>query len=214
MNNLMDAPAPSEATLESGGHAKGVAIAIVKDNKDDSGMGRVKVSFPWHSEPTQSHWARVATPMAGKDRGIYFIPEVEDEVLVAFDRGDLRFPYILGSLWNGKEKSAENNGDGKNDIRQIKSRAGHKIIFNDGSKKMLQLLLSDGKTLKITEDGILVDDGKGNSFEISSNGGSVTVKAATELKISAPKIALDASGTIDVKAGGTLTLKGATVNIN
>jgi hypothetical protein len=123
-------------------------------------------------------------------------------------------PYILGSLWNGKDKSAENNGDGKNDIRQIKSRAGHKIIFNDGTKKLLQLLLSDGKTLKITEDGILVDDGKGNSFEISSNGGSITVKASTEVKISAPKIALDASGTIDVKAGGTLTLKGSVVNIN
>ena len=84
--------APHETTLEAGGHAKGVAVAIVRDNKDTSGLGRVKVSFPWHSQPQESYWARVATPMAGNERGIYFIPEVNDEVLVAFERGDVRFP--------------------------------------------------------------------------------------------------------------------------
>ena len=214
MNNLIEAPAPSEATLESGGHAKGVAVAVVKDNKDNSGLGRVKVSYPWHSQPGQSYWARVATPMAGKERGIYFIPEVEDEVLVAFDRGDLRFPYILGSLWNGKDKSILNNADGNNDIRQITSRAKHKIILNDGSKKSMQFELSDGKLIKITEDGILIDDTKGNSFEIKSNGGSIAITAATELKISAPKIAIESSGTLDVKSSATLTLKGSLVQIN
>ena len=87
--SLAEAPAPpTEAALEAGGHAKGVAVAVVKENKDSSGLGRVKVSYPWHSQPHQSYWARVVTPMAGKDRGIYFIPEVEDEVLVAFERGE------------------------------------------------------------------------------------------------------------------------------
>jgi uncharacterized protein involved in type VI secretion and phage assembly len=88
---IPETPAPAEATPESGDHAKGVAVAVVKENKDESGLGRVKVAYPWHSQPHQSYWARVATPMAGKDRGIYFIPEVGDEVLVAFERGDLRF---------------------------------------------------------------------------------------------------------------------------
>ena len=76
------APAPTEATLESG-----VAVAVVKQNKDHTGLGRVKVTYPWHSEPQKGYWARVATPMAGKGRGIYFIPEVEDEVLVGGNTG-------------------------------------------------------------------------------------------------------------------------------
>jgi uncharacterized protein involved in type VI secretion and phage assembly len=214
--SLVEAPAPSEATLEAGGHAKGVAVAVVKDNKDSSGQGRVKVSYPWHSQPHQSYWARVVTPMAGKDRGIYFIPEVEDEVLVAFERGDLRFPYIVGSLWNGKDQSPEKNGNGNNDIRLIKTRKGHKLTFNDnkGSQGLVQLELNDGKKLTFDDNGIRIDDGKGNSIEIKSQGGSITIQAATALSIKAPKIAIEASGTLDVKAGGTLGLKGSLVNIN
>jgi uncharacterized protein involved in type VI secretion and phage assembly len=214
--SLVEAPAPSEAALESGGHAKGVAVAVVKDNKDSSGKGQVKVSYPWHSQPHQSYWARVVTPMGGGDRGMYFIPEVEDEVLVAFERGDLRFPYIVGSLWNGKDKSPATNGDGNNDIRMIKTRKGHKLTFNDnkGSKGLVQLELNDGKKLAIDDDGIRVEDGKGNSIVIKSNGGSITIQAAKDLSIKAPKIAIEATGTLDVKAGGTLGLKGSLVNIN
>jgi uncharacterized protein involved in type VI secretion and phage assembly len=214
--SLVEAPAPSEAKLEAGGHAKGVAVAVVKDNKDSSGQGRVKVSYPWHSQPHQSYWARVVTPMAGKDRGIYFIPEVEDEVLVAFERGDLRFPYIVGSLWNGKDQSPEKNGSGNNDIRLIKTRKGHKLTFNDnkGSQGLVQLELNDGKKLAFDDNGIRIEDGKGNSIVIKSNGGSITIQAATDLSIKAPKIAIEASGTLDVKAGGTLGLKGSLVNIN
>jgi len=212
--SLVEAAPPAEAALEAGGHAKGVAVAVVKDNKDSSGLGRVKVSYPWHSQPTQSYWARVVTPMAGKDRGIYFIPEVEDEVLVAFERGDLRFPYVVGSLWNGKDKAPSANSDGKDDIRLVKTRKGHKLTFNDGSKGLVQLELNDGKMLSIDDNGIKVDDGKGNSIVIKSNGGSITIQASTDLSLKAPKIAIEASGTLDVKAGGTVTLKGSLVNIN
>ena len=198
--------APHETTLEAGGHAKGVAVAIVRDNQDKSGMGRVKVSFPWHSQPQESHWARVATPMAGKKRGIYFIPEVNDEVLVAFDRGDVRFPYVLGSLWNGKDSSPETNDDGKNDVRVIHSRADHKITINDGSQPLVQIELSDGKRVTLNRDGIELDDKQGNKVTIQSTGGSITVEAKTSLSLKAPKISVEASG--------TLTLKGGLVQIN
>jgi uncharacterized protein involved in type VI secretion and phage assembly len=211
---IPEAPAPREAAVESGGHANGVAVAVVKENKDDSGLGRVKVSYPWHSRPHESYWARVATPMAGKDRGIYFIPEVEDEVLVAFERGDLRFPYIVGSLWNAKDRAPQSNSDGKDDVRQIKTRKGHKLTFNDGSQGLVQLELNDGKKLAIDDDGISVDDGKGNSIVIKSNSGSITIQAATELTIKAPRISIEASGTLDIKSGATLTLRGSLVSIN
>jgi uncharacterized protein involved in type VI secretion and phage assembly len=212
--SLMEAPAPSETSLEAGGHAKGVAVAVVKQNKDNSGLGRVKVSYPWHSQPQESYWARVAMPMAGKNRGVYFIPEVEDEVLVAFERGDLRFPYIVGSLWNGKDKSPQTNADGKNDVRQIRSRKDHKLTFNDGTKGLVQLELNDGKKVAIDDDGIVIDDGKGNSVAIKSNGGSITLQASTKIEIKAPQIVIEASGTLDLKAGPTMSLSAGIININ
>ena len=198
--------APHETTLEAGGHVKGVAVAIVRDNQDKTGMGRVQVSFPWHSQAQESHWARVATPMAGNKRGIYFLPEVNDEVLVAFDRGDVRFPYVIGSLWNGKEPPPETNGDGKNDVRVIHSRADHKITINDGSKPLIQIELADGKRVTLNRDGIELDDKQGNKVTLASSGGSITIQAATSLSLKAPQISIEATG--------TLTVKGLLVQIN
>ena len=80
------------------GRITGVVIGIVTNNNDPDRLGRVKVRFPWLSGSTESHWARVATPMAGNGRGLYFLPEVDDEVLVLFERGDVRFPFVIGAL--------------------------------------------------------------------------------------------------------------------
>ena len=207
-------PLPRETTVESGGAAKGVGPAIVRQNKDDSGQGRVKVSYPWHSQPRESYWARVAMPMGGKDRGVYFLPEVGDEVLVAFERGDVRFPYVVGSLWNGVDKSPESNADGNNDKRMIKTRKGHKLTFDDGAKGLVRLELNDGKKLEIDDDGIKLDDGQGNRLAIDSKGGSVTLQAATSLSLKAPKIEIQATGALDLKATATASLSGALVKIN
>jgi uncharacterized protein involved in type VI secretion and phage assembly len=78
------------------GQIYGVVIGIVTNNKDKEGMGRLKVKFPWRGDSDESYWARVATVMAGKDRGTFFLPEVDDEVLVAFDHGDINHPYKAG----------------------------------------------------------------------------------------------------------------------
>ncbi|WP_395018470.1 phage baseplate assembly protein V [Dongia sp.] len=211
--NMMD-PMPRETTIEAGGYAKGVAVAVVRDNKDASGQARVKVSYPWYEQPRQSYWARVAMPMAGGKRGVYFVPEVNDEVLVAFDRGDLRFPYVIGCLWNGVDKAPETNGDGKNDKRLIHTRKGHKLIFDDGAKGLVQLQLNDGKMLKIDDEGIAIDDAKGNSMVILSNSGGITITAKAKLALKAAQISIESSGTMDIKAGATLGLRGAMVNIN
>src|SRR5689334_21767317 len=93
-----------ETDLEAGGVVKGVAIALVTQNKDEQNLCRVKVSFPWHEKPSESYWARLSAPMAGPERGLAFIPEVGDEVVVALEREHLRFPIVIGALWNGKDK--------------------------------------------------------------------------------------------------------------
>jgi uncharacterized protein involved in type VI secretion and phage assembly len=152
--------------------------------------------------------------MAGPSRGVYFVPEVNDEVLVAFERGDVRFPFIVGSLWNGVDKAPASNSDGKNDLRLIHSRKGHRLTFDDGARGRVRLELSDGKHIEFDDRGLRLDDGKGNSIAFASGSGSVEIKAAASLTIKAPSITIDATGTAAVKAGGTLTLNGTLVTIN
>ena len=192
----------------------GVATAIVRDNRDPDGLARVRVSFPWHSRPEDTYWARLAAPMTGKGFGTYFLPEVNDEVLVAFERGDLRFPYVVGSLWNGNDKPPVSNSDGRNDIRTIRTRKGHALRFEDGAKGRLQLELNDGKAITIDDAGITIDAGNGNRIVIGSASGATTIEAASTLRLRAPQIALEASGALDIKAGGTLTLRGSMILIN
>jgi uncharacterized protein involved in type VI secretion and phage assembly len=192
----------------------GVAVAIVRDNRDSSGLGRVKVSLPWHSRPDESVWARIATPMAGNGRGVYFLPEVDDEVIVAFERGDMRLPYVLGSLWNQANPPPEKNADGRNDVRVVHSRSHHKITINDGSQPHVQLELADGKRVTLDQNGIELDDGHGSSVSIDTAGGTITIQAASRIALKAPQISIEAAGPIDVKASATLRLRGSLVNIN
>jgi uncharacterized protein involved in type VI secretion and phage assembly len=213
VNALAPAPQP-ESTHESGGYLKGVAIAVVTQNRDPDGLGRVKLKFSWESEPRESDWARCAVPMAGKDRGTYFLPEVGDEVLVAFEREDMRFPYVLGALWNGQDAPPDNNSDGKNDRRVIKSRKGHTLTFDDQEQGgSVELRLQDGKHLKIDDQGLVLEDGKGNKVSIQSSG-AISIEATQSLTLKAPSITLDASATAELKAGATMTVRGGLVQIN
>lgn len=204
----------NEEDAESDGLVKGVAIGVVTQNRDDAGMGRVKLKFPWREKETESDWARIAVTMAGPDRGTYFLPEVGDEVLVAFERGDIRHPYVLGALWNGEDAPPETNGDGNNDVRKFTSRKGHELIFNDGASPYIEVHTHDNKKLYLDENKIEIDDGGGNKIVIDTNGGSIKLESTTSISVTSPKINLDASGTMNIKAGGTLTIQGALVQIN
>jgi uncharacterized protein involved in type VI secretion and phage assembly len=208
-------PAPKETQHEAGGVVKGVAIALVTQNNDDEKLCRVKVSYPWHDQPRESYWARLSVPMAGDDRGVVMIPEVGDEVLVAFEREDLRFPYILGGLWNGKDKPPISNDDGNNDKRIIKSRAGHFLLYNDNTSDG-EVILSHKNEGRIAfkKDGWVVEDKNGNKVEVSSNSGAMTIEAKGQLNIKAASITIEATGTVEVKASATMTLRGSLVNIN
>jgi uncharacterized protein involved in type VI secretion and phage assembly len=211
--NLSD-PIPDEPALEAGGFAKGVAIAVVTQNKDPDNLCRVKVRYPWFDPPRESYWARLAMPMAGKDRGLVTIPEVGDEVVVAFEREDLRFPVVLGSVCNGVDTPAAANTDGNNDRRILKSRKAHYLLFNDGAQGVVELMHQRGRKLTLDDQGILVEDGAGNKLKIESNSGALSIEAVGQLSIKAATISIEATGTLELKASATLTVRGALVNIN
>jgi len=194
----------------------GVVIGIVTNNQDPENLGRVKVKFPWLSDQDESYWARIATPMAGKEQGIYFLPEVEDEVLVIFEQGDLRSPYILGGLWNGKDTPPINNRDGKNNQRLIKSRSGHTIRLNDeDGKESIDIIDKTEKnkisidtanntiTLESDKDIIL----RASQGKIQLEAQSLEVKTSAETKI-------EAGAGMEIKASAEMNLKAATINLN
>lgn len=207
-------PPPRETTLEAGGLVKGVAVALVTQNDDPEKLCRVKVRYPWHDKPSESYWARLAAPMAGNNRGVVLIPEVGDEVLVAFEREDLRFPYVLGALWNGIDKPPRHNDDGRNDERIVQSRKGHSLLFDDGARGVVELRHEKGRRIVLDDDGFMVEDERGNAVKVDSNSGSMTIQATGKLTLKALNISIEATGTLEIKANATLNIRGALVNIN
>lgn len=196
----------------------GVVAALVTDNEDPERMGRVKLTFPWREDEGESYWARMATPMAGNDRGTYFLPEIGDEVLVAFENGDIHYPYVLGALWNGEDVPPANNADGKNDVRTIRSRSGHEIVLNDSdSEGRIEITTNGGRSVVLDDSSgketIRIADGQ-NEIEFDSSQGTVSVSGGTKLAATAPAIEIKGDGNVDIEAGGVLTLKGSIININ
>lgn len=197
------------------GVIQGVSVAIVSQNKDPDGLGRVKLRFPWRENPDETFWARLAVPMAGKDRGTWFLPEVGDEVLVACEAGKVEHPYVLGSLWNGQDTPPETNADGRNDIRKIRSRSGHEIVFDDGAQGRIEIhLKDDARTVRLDPDGIQIHDDSGNRIEITSASGAISIKSAATLSIESQSIEIKAGASLTLRASGTLTIQGSLVQIN
>ncbi|HVS06196.1 MAG TPA: VgrG-related protein [Candidatus Dormibacteraeota bacterium] len=226
----------------SNGHASaggapinGVVVALVTDNNDPNNAARVKLKFPWLDDNYESDWARITQLGAGPDSGAHFIPEVNDEVLVAFEFGDIRRPYVIGSLHNGQDKPKLGNGlfdNGKVKRRGFISRKGHQFIFfDDPNKAGMAFISSDGK-LKISlnetnseihiesQGKIHVESQKDMIFESQANlnlkaGQGLKVEAGTNLDMKASSGAtLDGGGQLEVKASGQLKVTGAMVDVN
>lgn len=196
-----------------------VAVGIVSDNEDPEGMGRVKLTFPWREIEDESRWARVAVPMAGGNRGTWFLPEVGDEVLVAFEAGDVAHPYVIGALWNGEDAPPEDNADGDNDVRTITSRAGHALTFDDGDDGGIEITTDAGHTIALDDtsgsEKVTIEDSSGaNVVEFDATAQSLSVEAGTKLTIEAPQVEIAADGNLTIDAGGVLTLNGAIIKLN
>lgn len=220
--------------LTSGGAGRprsaGVVVGQVSDVKDPQGQGRVTLSFPWLSDDYVSDWARTLQPGAGKDRGAMVVPEVGDEVLVAFEQGDPGRPYVLGGLFNGVDTPSRgggrlvDQGSGAVNRRSLVSRKGHRLDLLDADgKDGVTVATSDGKLLVTLEAGktkvtvhadgtVLVEGTQGVTVDAGSatldlKGGTVNLKATSGVTIDG------GGGAVNVTAGGQLALKGATATL-
>ena len=211
--DLLPQPVPPSGGTDA---FAGVANALVTNNRDPDGLGRVKVKLPWLGDDVESDWARVATPMAGKSRGLYWLPEVDDEVLVAFEHGRPDRMYVLGGLWNGKDKPPESNQDGKNDLRTLKTRSGQLIRLTDtAGEEKIEIIDKSGKNSIVisTKDNKVTITGQGD-VAVQSSTGKLTL-AGQQIEISSKgAVKVQAGQNMDLQAQAQLNVKGQMVNIN
>jgi uncharacterized protein involved in type VI secretion and phage assembly len=187
-----------------GGLFYGVYPAIVTDIVDPNNQGRVKVRLPWSPDPDSSTyevWARLATMMGGNNRGSWFIPDKDDEVLVAFEGGNPRRPYVVGALWNGKDAPPEQmDGSGNNYLKTLLSRQGVRITMDDtdGAVK-LRLETPGGQSIVLSDadNSIVAEDSNGNSIKMEAQG--ITITASSQVKVQASTVEVDA-GMVTVNA--------------
>lgn len=183
----------------------GVYPALVSDIKDPDGQGRVKVTLPWSPDAGGARyeaWARLATLMGGNNRGSWFVPDVNDEVLLAFEAGDPRRPYVVGALWNGRDRAPESmDGAGNNQRKVLRSRNGVKVTLDDqdGQEKFVCETPGGQKvTLKDGPGSVEIVDSNGNSIKLESAG--ITINASAKVTINASQVAVSA-GMLTVDAG-------------
>jgi phage protein D/phage baseplate assembly protein gpV len=211
-------------------------VGIVTNNNDPEDWGRVKVKFPWLADEIESNWARLVVPGGGAEMGFYSLPEINDEVLVIFEHGDVNSPYVVGGLWNGKDKppvpSSKALKDGKVHQRAFRTRTGHKLIFTDGSEASLIVETAEGHRLTLSDDKkqvvvetkngqvITLDDAK-NTISLESkgemtlkSGSNLTIEATGSLSIKGQTFAITANTAGKVEAAAALEVKGGIVKIN
>lgn len=208
MNDFFDVPSNNKSNLI--GTFVGVTTGIVKENWDSKFPGMVKVEVMLgETGKTQTKWIRVLSPYAGKNYGYYALPEVGDEVLVSFNMGNTNRPYVLGSLWNNKNKIPEGTANEKNTIKKLVTKGGHEIIFDEEDKKE-KIEITTPKKLKISledeKEVINIQDKSGNNIlTINSKNGEITLKAKSKISFDAggkAKITLDGKGnSVEIKAG-------------
>ncbi|MGH9196081.1 MAG: VgrG-related protein, partial [Acidimicrobiia bacterium] len=200
----------------------GVVPAIVDDTKDPERLNRVKVKFPWADSNYVSDWARVLQLGAGPNRGLMVLPEVNDEVLVAFEQGDIRHPYIIGGLYNGVDKPYEgtvpmfDGSSGEINKRMFVSRSGHLIAFVESKD-------SEGISIKTNDKSyyIALDKTK-KEIRISSEGelllhagGDVKIEAEGDIDIKAgKKLSMSAAAGLQIDGGPSTAIKGSKLDLN
>jgi uncharacterized protein involved in type VI secretion and phage assembly len=196
----------------------GVTLCKVLSNRDLSGLGRVQISVP--SLPGYQPWARVATFSAGSQRGGYFIPQKDEEVLVIFNQGCVNDPFVLGTLWNGRDKPPFTGPMDPQQKRAIRTPQGHEVLLDDAEQTVV-IKSATGQSITLAPDRIELKASDSTKLTLATNG-KVTIKAATQIELTAPKITATATGKLELKSDTSATLdggvncivKGATVNIN
>ena len=212
---------------------RGLALGVVEALDDPESLNRVRVRFPWRADGGDGVWARLANADAGDGYGAVLVPDVGQEVLVGFVDGDPSVPVVLGSLYNGAQQpplvvDAEKNAvralvtpdghtlrfeDGDSASVALESGKGHSVVLDDKDSALVLTHADSGNTIRLSADGIELEAAQGD-ITLTSSAGTITLESLKlEAKASGPS-KIESSATFDLKASGSLGLKGSLVTIN
>ncbi len=199
----------------------GVVVGVVTNTEDPDKFGRVKVKFPWLADQCESAWARVMGPGAGPESGLFMIPPVGAEVLVAFLHGDFNNPYVLGGVWNGKaaippESGGAGNGE-KPTVFEWRSGKGHRIVTYDNADNKIDIQTAGGHMITLDDQNkkIIITSKGGHTLTLDDSGNKIIVESKNELEIkSTGNMKINAGANLEMQASGQVTIKGAVINLN
>lgn len=218
-------------------HISSITTGIVKENYNSEFPGMVKVELILGEDGKKTtEWVRVAVPYCGKDYGEYFLPEVNTEVVVAFNMGDINCPIVIGCLWNNKDTIPPNTANKDNNIKRIKTKGGHELIFDDNKGNENILLQTKGNLklkLEDKEQIIKITDKKEkNSIIMDCKKGTITFKSAKKMEfnvggnniltldgssksavIKTSNVKLEANSSVVIKGAQSTKIQGATMEI-
>jgi phage protein D/phage baseplate assembly protein gpV len=196
-------------------------IGVVTNIQDPDDLARVKVKFPWLDADLESDWARVVAPGAGAQRGIYWLPEVNDEVLVLFEQGDMARPLVVGGLWNGSDApsipASQAIANGSVVQRVLVSRQGHQLVFSEENSAFVRLQSAAGHVLLFDDDAdkIEIKTPGGVTITLNNASNALEIKSPGEIKIEASSnLSIKASANMNIEASGQMTIKGAIIQLN
>jgi uncharacterized protein involved in type VI secretion and phage assembly len=209
-------PSRGEGPLDGG--IRGVVTAVVTDVNDPSAAGRARLRFEWLAADYVSDWARVSMPGAGKVRGAVWLPEVGDEVLVAFEHGDVRRPVVIGGLWNGQDAAPPYGvPNGKPNARALVSMKGHKLVLHDEDNgESIELATAGGISIILDDVNHKVSIIASGSTKVSIEaGGDVAIASKANVTIAAgSKLTLTGQTGVELKSGATTVVKGQVLQLN
>jgi phage baseplate assembly protein gpV len=166
--------------------------AIVTDNHDEQGLGRVRVKFHWMEGSEKSPWLRITTPHAGGGKGMFLMPEVGEEVIVGFEGDSPTKPYVIGSVYHGKAKCSFGNGG--NDVKALQSRSGNKVVLND------------------QDNSVLIEDAEGNSVTLDGSG-NIIIHSSASIALACGGGENGPASFIGLNSDGQITIQGNTISL-
>lgn len=188
----MALPSPADGAAPS---YFGVYPALVTDIVDPERLGRIEVRFPWlgtDGDRDVRAWATLCTPYADDQQGLEILPEVDSQVVVAFEAGNLRRPYIVGAAWNGRARPPQ-DPQRSNDIRLLRSRRGSRLEFDDSAAPKVRLTMESGHQVVLDDAAqqVVVRHGMGCTVRLTPT--SVEITGNISMTVTAPMVTVDAA---------------------
>jgi phage baseplate assembly protein V len=202
----MNAPVSLSGSTEL--HYYGVYEALVSDVNDPAKEGRVKIKMPWFDSQMETEWCRVRQFYAGNGYGAFYVPEVGDEVLIAFIKGNMSEPVILGGLYNGSDKPPSHRDD-QTDEKLLRTKAGHEFLLDDSpGKERVRIKTQGGHEFDLSDADkkVTVKTTGGNAITVEDSGGKITVETSGGQSITMTPGSIELSATSIVLSGSSISL--------